>query len=639
MAPQFLEEQGEDFEDCLDEEMQYARRAEADLFGYKRRKVSGPDFIGHSGISFHEKTDMFDDLLEDDSTSFPLLSCPSEVLARVLTFLVAASAISVRGSCRAAVTAVDDLGNLWKTLTDRDFGSSFRRTARRYTTMTELVEGSAGQRLSEGTGSETWEWDAVMVIAPPSLRYAMLYSTDRISKAWGPRIAAGYRWYIEMLLRRFSKESFAKWVPKAAAEAGVEVKVAPDLPVVVSSQPQGVKVSSGVHGGMVLSEAAVEDILTCVATWKEEASRREQVELDKETTREEQTEEMFSGFGPTANVMLRTVKQQQESAANEAPAAPDVNRMTEEEQLQEAIRLSRLETEVAESAAPSPTTPSPAFFAPTPAPRDVVMEVESTAGGNRAQVVLREKVLGLKLEEATERSVDVMVRKMTRHSWTLLYDAIVSEMRLRARVVAHHLGTLVPTQRCLSVDSDLNSLLLTIPIWNVRKRSMAHAPPPLHPEQVALLKGVLDAWTEFEELASMLDIYHYPLVLQIEQEQEAQGEQGGHTPHVREIVTIAFRSFCVGGSLLLNAFTVAVFTLIGQVAAPKRHRPSNATQLFDLIQRLFEMTEALADAGDDALGGTRGTATQFRELWVRPLERARHLDPLRIGDDDWDGDC
>eukprot|EP00439_Symbiodinium_sp_Y106_P062417 s706_g9.t1 len=86
----------------------------SDLFGYKR-KQSKEEVEPTFGYEDWDRAELLDDLLEDDTSSFPLLAAPREVLAAIGACLDARHLAALSELCRSAqqLEAAFEEAELW----------------------------------------------------------------------------------------------------------------------------------------------------------------------------------------------------------------------------------------------------------------------------------------------------------------------------------------------------------------------------------------------------------------------------------------------------------------------------------------------------------------------------------------------
>eukprot|EP00435_Cladocopium_sp_Y103_P011761 s1028_g3.t1 len=252
-------------------------------------------FANELDFSYEERADLLADLLEEDTSLFPLLDCPPEVLSSVLLLSEAVTSVRLRPLCRQMRVAVDSNEGLWSLLTLRDF-ADLGGTTKHYKglrTLAEWDESNAMRRL---------EWDPLMICAPPALRYSLLAAMQVRRQLWskhGPSLGAGWDWFSAKVCRRMAVPTFLRWASLQHEPSSLQALLqplglstdsrkrslgaalsAPGATAADSAEPEakrsrgaGMRFRCGRSDAVELSEEAVNDIYETVQRWHSKEHR------------------------------------------------------------------------------------------------------------------------------------------------------------------------------------------------------------------------------------------------------------------------------------------------------------------------------------------------------------------------------
>eukprot|EP00928_Gymnodinium_smaydae_P071481 TRINITY_DN55047_c0_g1_i1.p1 TRINITY_DN55047_c0_g1~~TRINITY_DN55047_c0_g1_i1.p1 ORF type:complete len:717 (-),score=81.63 TRINITY_DN55047_c0_g1_i1:153-2303(-) len=257
------------------------KRARTKSFG---QPVSAPEF------SFEDREDLLNDLLEDDKTEFPLLSCPAEVLDNILLLLPIEGTVRMRAVCHREHRAVDESEALWCALIVRDFADLGGVTKHyRGLRMTKEAWNNSGavRRL---------EWDPIMICAPPALRYALLAAAVARERLWEdqcPSLGTGWSWFSSKICRRMAASTFLRWAAAQHGESNVRRLLASQpegcqpAPA-TSSTPASKAATSGEqagacsqHGAPADTQSSCKDVDPCAPAMRFRAGRSDAVTLSQ----------------------------------------------------------------------------------------------------------------------------------------------------------------------------------------------------------------------------------------------------------------------------------------------------------------------------------------------------------------------
>eukprot|EP00927_Polykrikos_kofoidii_P030097 TRINITY_DN25955_c0_g1_i1.p1 TRINITY_DN25955_c0_g1~~TRINITY_DN25955_c0_g1_i1.p1 ORF type:complete len:768 (-),score=176.14 TRINITY_DN25955_c0_g1_i1:254-2557(-) len=179
-----------------------------------------------SELSFEDRADLLNDLLEDDETKFPLLSCPHEVLHAILVLLPVATTLRMRSTCQTERGSIDTHASLWGSLIMRDFedlGGSTKHYRGLRMSADAWTQHGNHQRQQSGAVRRL-EWDPLMLCAPPALRYTLLAASQARRELWeehGHALGAGWAWFSAKVCRRMAASTFQRWAMLQHGEGAV----------------------------------------------------------------------------------------------------------------------------------------------------------------------------------------------------------------------------------------------------------------------------------------------------------------------------------------------------------------------------------------------------------------------------------
>ncbi|CAK9033230.1 Voltage-dependent T-type calcium channel subunit alpha-1I (Voltage-gated calcium channel subunit alpha Cav3.3) (Ca(v)3.3) [Durusdinium trenchii] len=259
----------------------------ASIFGLldkRQRQADDAQFAQDLDFSYEERADLLADLLEDDTSLFPLLDCPPEVLSSVLLLSEAVTAVRMRPLCRQMRVAVDGNEGLWSLLTLRDF-ADLGGTTKHYVGLKTLAE------WDESNATRRLEWDPLMICAPPPLRYSLLAAMQVRRQLWskhGPSLGAGWDWFSAKVCRRMAVPTFLRWAslqhepqylqallrPLGLSTEGVRKRRAAEVAGTANSA------ATGPHEAPEAKRSKANDTGTCGMRFR--CGRSDQVELSEE---------------------------------------------------------------------------------------------------------------------------------------------------------------------------------------------------------------------------------------------------------------------------------------------------------------------------------------------------------------------
>ncbi|CAJ1371460.1 unnamed protein product [Effrenium voratum] len=453
----------------------------ASIFGVldKRQRAADDAALANElDFSFEARADLLEDLLEDDTSCFPLLDCPPEVLSSVLLLSEASTSVRLRPLCRQMRIAVDGNEGMWSLLTLRDF-ADLGGTTKHYRglrTLAEWDESNAMRRL---------EWDPLMICAPPALRYSLLAAMQVRRRLWsqqGPSLGAGWDWFSAKVCRRMAVPTFLRWASLQHEAQALQALLAPlglessrKRASAGSDEPpakRGMRFRCGRSDATELSEEAVKDIYETVQRWHSQEHRemmrahfqRGEESSGKSRARFERSSSGTFSVTPTLDAHEATVfalndfeaKPENEattaatSRALGAPAPGAASRHIEEAQLRLALELSKKESQEVAPAPEKSEIPEPsaevveaagaASQAEERAPEFDGLPLRGEGGVAAAQVFVKPHCLAQRVEslpDALERSIESIVHKLvTPSSWSLLYESVTEELTLRCKCAA-----------------------------------------------------------------------------------------------------------------------------------------------------------------------------------------------------------
>mmetsp|Transcript_99224 Transcript_99224/g.314979 ORF Transcript_99224/g.314979 Transcript_99224/m.314979 type:complete len:672 (-) Transcript_99224:141-2156(-) len=626
-------------------------------------------------FSFEERADLLNDLLEDDLTTFPLLACPPEVLSAILLLMEVETCVRMRPVCGAMRSAIDGNSGFWHLLTVRDYADLGGLT-KHYRGLRTLADA-----WDDSKAVGRLEWDPLMICAPPRLRYALLATGEARRRRWnhhGHALGAGWAWFSSKVCRRMAASTFLRWAPLQHDEDAVRRMMGPlgqtRLPAAVQGGGSGgsgqdatgsMKFRCGRSDAVTLSAEAVSDIYETVQRWHSREHREMMRAHFKDPEQPGAAEGAGCGGPPSGASGAFSVTPTLDAAeaaafaANDAAAAaPEAaaveargaaSHRIEEAQLKLALELSRREAErgaepagPAEERAAAAEAAKAAAKAPALPARDqdqagLPLHVE---GGEAPAllVFLKDHCLAERVEslpESLEKSIDHIVNKMTRPStWGLLYESITEELGFRAKSAAHALSTahLKAFDELLSGDISVTQERVCLPIWRSSAAVMtglsrlraAACSPELRRARCDLLRQASLEWCELEDLTEFMDGHLSPLEQAIDNFRGASEATGqAHTPHVRDIGRLMFRSSCLLDSRVFRPLCLAAYALVHEVHAAEL--PEERRKLTELLEGLHAMLAA-CDVADDHLSTSKNTKEAFAEHLVVPITAAvEHL--------------
>eukprot|EP00928_Gymnodinium_smaydae_P062928 TRINITY_DN46655_c0_g1_i1.p1 TRINITY_DN46655_c0_g1~~TRINITY_DN46655_c0_g1_i1.p1 ORF type:complete len:695 (-),score=184.88 TRINITY_DN46655_c0_g1_i1:19-2103(-) len=649
-----------------------------ELFGLKKQKRAE----SNEGIAFtfEERAELFDDLLEDDNSSFPLLEAPHEVLAVVGSFLDAVHLAALSELCLAAHQGLDEaFREAWTELLLRDFMP--RSRAKRYRASASAYNGRAGVVLTALDLSRV-EWDGLMVAAPSNLRYRFLHSMHTLKARWG-RMAQSWEWFATRVLRRMTHDQLEILAPTVyqRPDAGGKVEEYFDEITHRASMDRNLRQRQ--------PECSHKDV---IATMKRRLGVEDATAAEAGTANEESAaavaataaaaahDDVLSAMAPTARDQRLQANALERSAAAAASAAADttqavelpqpdvVERMSFSEQLELALRVSQAEEEVLPAATQGPATATTAAGAGAPAgagagmpklatePRDAAKEGESAtattaaasaAGGEGDGVLLRFKarraaegdVIEVVLRQFTtgdevsvpaqlHRSLEQTSLRLTREDWLLFYEGIAVEAQLRARTVAQlcrEMWHSVSRRPCVARRLvDLEAEMLQLPIFNQRAMASQEAieasasrSEAAGVEEEGLVRNFLAAWEAHEAWASSLEEHLGPLDMEISRERTNNMQRGkAHTPYSIDLCRLAFRNFAVCEGRLFFVLALTIYGIIERLCSG--HQSEESIGLLEQLHRIA----GIYAVEDDFLAVQRNTLQEFKYYLLEPLRRA-----------------
>lgn len=192
----------------------------ASIFGVlDKRQRAEKDALAFADaeFGFEARADLFDDLLEEDTSTFPLLACPPEVLTTVLLLSDVQVSLRIRPLCCQMRGAIDNNTGLWCSLILRDFEDMGGMT-KHYQGLRTLADAAADVAFTR------LEWDPLMICAPPPLRYTLLAAAKARRRRWedlGHTLAAAWSWFSSRVCRRMAVPTFLRWASLNHEEAAL----------------------------------------------------------------------------------------------------------------------------------------------------------------------------------------------------------------------------------------------------------------------------------------------------------------------------------------------------------------------------------------------------------------------------------
>mmetsp|Transcript_56394 Transcript_56394/g.132252 ORF Transcript_56394/g.132252 Transcript_56394/m.132252 type:complete len:672 (-) Transcript_56394:101-2116(-) len=651
----------------------------ASIFGPldKRQRAASDAHAVDAEITYEDRADLLNDLLEEDVTTFPLVSCPPEVLSSILLLSHAVMALRMRPLCNAMRGAIDGNVGLWSLLTIRDFADMGGMT-KHYKGLRTLADAWANRAV------QRLEWDPVMICAPPALRYTLLATGESRRRVWnehGHSLGAGWAWFSAKVCRRMSVSTFFRWASLQYEGADLRAllpqwmlngsHVDADEPVEEESEVsrKGQRFRCGRSDAVELSADAVSDIFETVQKWhsKEhcEMMRKHmkgEEEGDVEGQAKAATPSSFSAtptldaaeaaaFAACPGVTVEAAAEETNGEDQEVPVRGAASHRIEEAQLRLALEMSKAEAENAEEGASG--------LQRTSSKSKVAVDQASAKQLARPNLVAKPEVRGLqirgdgrtgpallvflkdhcladrvsKLPDALEKSIEHIVRKMTStETWGLLYESLTEELSFRAKLSAWALcaSHARAVDELLSMDISLEQEHMCLPIWRKSSQVMTKlsklrtvmCDPDLRKARCDLLKLAVEEWSDLEDLTEFLDAQLAPLELAIDNFRAVHEASHGkaHTPHVRDIGRLMFRNFCLMDSRVFRSLCLAAYALVHEVHSAN-FQGQNGDAMLDILEGLHSMLVA-CDVSDDHLSTSKSTKDQYGEHLVIPITAA-----------------
>jgi len=419
----------------------------------------------------------------------------------------------------------------------------------------------------------------------------------------------------------------------------------------------------GRDDAITLSAEAAHDILQTVEQWhtpKHRADMRQALQSEGGLTgQDRESPRAAAEFSAMPTLHSLHVRSEARAAGRgEVRSVVDPESLTEAQQLELAMALSREEAEVdvdedaqqakeaeeiaAESATFARLADGTAGCSTLSArPGVVVLPAEGVAPA--VAVRLRAHCLGPKVGDLPEEfkiSSEQIVRKLLRGgAWVLLYESVAEEFAIRARCAAAVLKTAHPT--AIAVTSEVRSghgsdwlkeALISLPVWRSGNAGdmpdyggygtgeghhfwgKAAAPGPkgeqLWQQQMALLRQVILEFCELEDLCGFIEEQLGLLELAIDTERGIHALAGerkaSHTPNIRDLGRLAFRNYCLLDSQLSEPLCLAAYALIRRLhSASEGGREAVKDDLVELLEVLHSMLGDCDVADDDFSDGRR----------------------------------
>lgn len=633
-----------------------------------------------------DRSDLFEDLLEEDTSVFPLLDVPPEVLTTVGIFLDARHLTTLSQLNAQAQTQLDDaLADAWSELLLRDY--AFRSRAKRYKAFgsadgeaQRAFNGSAGLVLTAVDNSRV-EWDGLLVAAPAHLRYRF-FDTMRVMKSrWG-KSAQSWEWFATRILHRLTYDQVERHVlgytrpshSTAAADEFDEVLHQATLDRDGRQRRQECSnsrdVIASVKKSLGIATACDHSAQGGASILKQEAGGERSAEAAD--GREDETKDMFSALAPTAqDQRIRKAERATATPANEhetptgctpfeMPAQQEIERMSFSDQLELALRVSSKTT--LNDAEPIGTSPGSAEKS-TP-PNAAALRETGAGAENDNEVLLRLKVsrtriaeeplevvmkvftVGdtLNIPEQLRRPTEQVSLRLTRNNWLLFYEGIAAEAQLRARAFASKIrrrwqspssDRLTEARSCL----DLEAEMLQLAIFRTKPSAQSeasgeHQVSPQELEEESRLRDFLEMWQEHEAWAVSLEEHLGPLDLEVSRERTNNMQQGrSHTPYAADLLRLAFRNFAICEARIFFRLAQAVYGLISRLCG----RQASETR-WQLLEDLYEIANGYT-VQDDVLAKQRKTLQEYKYYFIEPLKRACGSEPGNGNCQDDDLEC
>eukprot|EP00746_Dinoflagellata_sp_MGD_P002262 gnl/MRDRNA2_/MRDRNA2_104390_c0_seq1.p1 gnl/MRDRNA2_/MRDRNA2_104390_c0~~gnl/MRDRNA2_/MRDRNA2_104390_c0_seq1.p1 ORF type:complete len:757 (+),score=158.69 gnl/MRDRNA2_/MRDRNA2_104390_c0_seq1:138-2273(+) len=455
-------------------------------------------------MSFEERADLLDDLLEEDESVFPLLECPSEVLGRTFATLHEAKALgrlSMLSRQGRALSLEPWAEDCWSQLVLQDFRESMGSQKRYQAGSMVQVTGPLGFAIPalalKCTGLGRVEWDALLLSASSfRMRYMLLALSSSVRQKWSPQHRYSWDNLVKRALRRMTHVQLHACIPEWSlcdkALGGPQEKELDDVEFQrardIRNRRLRLEERTEVHTIHSIKQALQAKGLACTAKGAEPKVK---------SSKSEDQEEIPSQFliSPTATQQANAQANNQGAAATEsngldaataaeasaagsvcspkneqaAISSPDKATLSDsgsstrraldafsfEQQLQMAIEKSRKEAEdEGRLGSQLPGAQAPNFL-PT---QEQEKKTENKAPQDNRKVLCTfgsgEELVEVVLQESTasenigfgaqlERSMEQIVLRLCKANWLTLYNGIAKEAGSRAWVLTQ---TLKPFQ-------------------------------------------------------------------------------------------------------------------------------------------------------------------------------------------------
>jgi hypothetical protein len=615
----------------------------------KQRCEPAPD-----AFTREDRQDLFEDLLEEDTSVFPLLDVPPEVLTAVGIFLDARHLVVLSQLNVQAHSQLDEaLSDAWTEVLLRDY--AFGSRAKRYKAFSaasgeaqRTLHGSAGLVLTAVDLCRI-EWDGLLVAAPVHLRYCFFDTMRVLKNRWG-RLAQSWEWFATRVLRRMTHTQLERFVPRyskpehivdefdevshqASLDRNLRQRHVECNPKdVIASMKRSLGISTNVDDQFSKNSAFE-------STKDSENSTDQACEKD--------SDDILSALAPTARD--QRAQQAVDTARPDGgpvvmPSHEVVEKMSFSEQLDLALRVSQsAERSADESPSVTATQKQGSTLQQTPsvdteadaAIDDVLLQLKCSRASQSKEpleVVLKVFTVGesFSMPEQLRRPVEQVSLRLTKNNWLLFYEGIAIEAQLRARAVVSHLRNSWQNPQalegCDAVRScaDLEPELLQLPIFSKASKRPENSTTAeeciekSHDDDERHLACFLEAWEEYEAWTVSLEEHLGPLDLEVGRERTNNLQRGkAHTPYAADLCRLAFRNFGICEARLFFRVAIAVYGLIRRLW---NMRASESAP--ELLEGLCAMAEAYM-VEDDALSTQRNTLQEYRYYLLEPLQRAR----------------
>jgi hypothetical protein len=495
----------------------------------KQRCEPAPD-----AFTREDRQDLFEDLLEEDTSVFPLLDVPPEVLTAVGIFLDARHLVVLSQLNVQAHSQLDEaLSDAWTEVLLRDY--AFGSRAKRYKAFSaasgeaqRTLHGSAGLVLTAVDLCRI-EWDGLLVAAPVHLRYCFFDTMRVLKNRWG-RLAQSWEWFATRVLRRMTHTQLERFVPRyskpehivdefdevshqASLDRNLRQRHVECNPKdVIASMKRSLGISTNIDDQFSKNSAFE-------STKDSENSTDQACEKD--------SDDILSALAPTARD--QRAQQAVDTARPDGvpvvmPSPQVVEKMSFSEQLDLALRVSQsAERSADESPSVTATQKQGSTLQQTPsvdteadaAIDDVLLQLKCSRASQSKEpleVVLKVFTVGesFSMPEQLRRPVEQVSLRLTKNNWLLFYEGIAIEAQLRARAVVSHLRNSWQNPQalegCDAVRScaDLEPELLQLPIFSKASKRPENSTTAeeciekSHDDDERHLACFLEAWEEYE---------------------------------------------------------------------------------------------------------------------------------------------